>query len=157
MIKTKITKVAGLLVLTAALLIGCGGNSDNQSDSADSQKEEQELTEFEMTHGIGPVKEEITINEIDPELAKEGMQIFDMKCGACHKLDERYVGPPLGGVINARTPTYVMNMILNPEGMLEKHPVAKSVGSQYPTRMTNQQLTQEKARAVVEYLAQQSQ
>ncbi len=154
---TTITKVAGLLVLTAALLIGCGGSSDNQSENADSQKKEQELTEFEMTNGIGPVKEEITIDEIDPELAKEGMRVFDMKCGACHKLDSRYVGPPLGGIMNARTPAYVMNMILNPEEMLAKHPVAKSVGSQYPTRMTNQQLTREKARAVVEYLAQESQ
>ncbi len=154
---TTITKVAGLLVLAAVLLIGCGGSSDNQTENADSQKEEQELTEFEMTNGIGPVKEEVTIDEIDPELAKEGMRVFDMKCGACHKLDSRYVGPPLGGILNARTPAYVMNMILNPEEMLEKHPVAKSIGSEYPTRMTNQQLTREKARAVVEYLAQESQ
>lgn len=154
---TPISKIAGLIVLTAVLLISCGQRSDNENNRSSTEEEEQELTEFEMTHGIGPVKEEITIDEIDPELAREGKRIFEMKCGACHKLDKRYVGPPLGGIINARTPTYVMNMILNPDGMLEKHPVAQSVRSQYPTRMTNQHLTREKARAVVEYLAQQSQ
>lgn len=150
--------VLGLIFLASALIISCSGessNNNNNSNSAENENE-SELTDFEMENGIGPVKEEITIGEIDPELAKEGMRIFDMKCGACHKLDERYVGPPLGGVLNARTPTYVMNMILNPEEMLKKHPVAKSIGSQYPTRMTNQQLTREKARAVVEYLAQES-
>ncbi len=155
--KSTITKVAGLLMLTAVLLIGCGGNSDNNSENDNAQKKEQELTEFEITHGIGPVKEEITIGEIDAELAKEGMRVFDMKCGACHKLDKRYVGPPLGGIMNARSPAYVMNMILNPDEMLKKHPVAKSLVTEYPTRMTNQQLTREKARAVVEYLAQESQ
>ncbi|PAU93283.1 cytochrome C [Aliifodinibius salipaludis] len=157
MMNTQILKIAGLIVITVTLLIGCGESSDSEKDSTDSQEEKQELTDFEMRNGIGPVDEEITIDEIDPELAKEGMRIFDMKCGACHKLDSRYVGPPLGGVMNARTPAYVMNMILNPEEMLAKHPVAKSIGSEYPTRMTNQQLTREKARAVVEYLAQESQ
>jgi mono/diheme cytochrome c family protein len=157
MMNSQISKIAGLIILTGALLIGCGESSDNEKSNAGSQEEKQELTEFEIRNGIGPVDEEITINEIDPELAKEGMRVFDMKCGACHKLDTRYVGPPLGGIMNARTPAYVMNMILNPEEMLAKHPVAKSVGSEYPTRMTNQQLTREKARAVVEYLAQESQ
>lgn len=154
---TQISKIAGLLALTVALFIGCGQSSDKERDTSDSEKEKQELTEFEIEHGIGPVDEEITIDEIDPELAKEGMRVFDMKCGACHKMDERYVGPPLGGIMNARSPAYVMNMILNPEEMLEKHPVAKSLDAEYPTRMTNQQLTREKARAVVEYLAQESQ
>ncbi len=147
----------GLMLLVMILTVGCGGESSNSNKDATSSDNESELTEFEMTNGIGPVDEEITIEEIDPELAKEGMQVFDMKCGACHKMDESYVGPPLGGIMNARTPAYVMNMILNPEEMLEKHPVAKSVGSEYPTRMTDQQLTREKARAVVEYLAQESQ
>lgn len=151
-------QTAGFMVLALALIAGCGGGgTDGQSQPNDNESNnESSLTDFEMTNGIGPVNEEITIDEIDPELAKEGMRIFDMKCGACHKMDQRYVGPPLGGIMNARTPAYVMNLILNTDEMLEKHPLAKSVASQYPTRMTNQQLTREKARAVVEYLVQES-
>lgn len=152
-----ISKITGLIILSLMLFSACGSGGESDKNESSAQNEEQELTEFEMTNGIGPVTEEITIDEINPELAKEGMRIFDMKCGACHKLDERYVGPPLGGILNARTPAYVMNLVLNTDEMLAKHPVAKSVSSEYPTRMTNQQLTREKARAVVEYLAQKSQ
>lgn len=33
-------------------------------------------------------------------------------------MDERYVGPPLGDILERREPAYVMNMILSPEKML---------------------------------------
>lgn len=151
-----LSKITALIAITMLLLAGCGGEANKEEDESSAQEQEQELTEFEIEHGIGPVDEEITIDEIDPELAKEGMRVFDMKCGACHKMDERYVGPPLGGIMNARSPAYVMNMILNPEEMLEKHPVAKSLATEYPTSMTDQQLSREQARAVAEYLAQES-
>ncbi|MDZ7657738.1 cytochrome c [Fodinibius sp.] len=154
---SQITKLSGLIILTMLLFAACGGSGEKNESEASAEKEEQKLTDFEMEHGIGPVDEEIEIGEIDPELAKEGMRVFDMKCGACHKLDSRYVGPPLGGIMNVRSPAYVMNLILNTDEMRAKHPVAKSVTTEYPTRMTNQQLTREKARAVVEYLAQESQ
>lgn len=153
----QISKIAGLITLSLVLLIGCTQSEETESANSESGEQEQELTEFEMENGIGPVDEEITIEEIDEDLAKKGLEVFDMKCGACHKMDQRYVGPPLGGVMNARTPAYVMNMILNPEEMLKKHPIAKSLAAQYPTKMTNQQLSRDQARAVVEYLAQESQ
>lgn len=153
----QIPKIVAFLTIAFVLLIGCSQNGETENDVSENEEQEQELTEFEMEHGIGPVDEEITIKEIDEELAQKGMEVFDMKCGACHKMDERYVGPPLGGVMNARTPAYVMNMILNPEEMLEKHPIAKSLATEYPTAMTDQQLSREQARAVVEYLALESQ
>ncbi|MDZ7716783.1 MAG: cytochrome c [Balneolaceae bacterium] len=153
--KNIIKQITGIAIVLSLILAGCSGSDTDNANSKSANK--SKISDFEMTHGIGPVTEEITIEEIDSELAKEGMRIFDMKCGACHKLDKRYVGPPLGGVMNARSPAYVMNLILNTEEMLEKHPLAKSLDAEYPTRMTNQQLTREKARAVVEYLAQESQ
>jgi len=45
------------------------------------------------------------------EMAEEGKTLFDAKCAACHKMDERYVGPALGGVTERRSPAYLMNMI----------------------------------------------
>lgn len=141
------------MMLMAALLVGCGESSDNQAENSDSQEKEQKLSEFEMEHGIGPVDEKITIGEIDAELAKEGMRIFDMKCSSCHKMEGRYVGPPLGGITEVRTPAYIMNMILNPEEMIEKHPIPKALYEEYLTRMTYQNVSREEARAIVEYLA----
>lgn len=155
----QISKVAGVLALAAALIAGCGQRSETETanETAEDTKQEQELTDFEMLNGVGPVDEEITIEEVDKEMAQEGMKLFDMKCGACHKMDSRYVGPPLGSVMNTRTPAFVMNMILNPEEMLQKHPIAQALQAEYITPMPDQQLSREDARAVVEYLVQESQ
>ena len=62
------------------------------------------------------------------------------------------VGPSLGGVTARRTPEYIMNMILNPEGMIQQHPEAKKMLAQFLTPMPNQHLTEDEARAVLEYL-----
>jgi cytochrome c len=93
---------------------------------------------------------------VDKSMAKNGHEVFEEKCSACHKMDERYVGPALGGVIGRRSPTFVMNMALNPQGMMEKHPVTKKLLAEYLTAMPNQNLTRDEARQVVEYLRTQS-
>lgn len=143
----------GLAVLALALIVGCSTESPEKNNASNSNDNENGLTDFEMKNGIGPVTEEITIEEIDQQMAEKGAKIFETKCSACHKMDQRYVGPPLSGITNARTPAYLMNMILNPEGMIKKHPIAKSLMQEYLTPMSNQNLTHEEARAVVEYLA----
>jgi cytochrome c1 len=70
----------------------------------------------------------------------------------CHKMDTLYVGPALGEVTARRTPAYIMNMILNPQEMVERHPIAKQLLAERMTFMANQNLTVDEARAVVEYL-----
>ncbi len=111
----------------------------------------EELTEEEMEKGIGPV-DEVELGPVDRQLAAEGEQIFISLCASCHRLDERYVGPPLGDVLERRTPEYVMNMVLNPEEMIERHPVVRQLLAQYYVRMPNQGLSRDEARAVLEYL-----
>ncbi|RMD99434.1 MAG: cytochrome c [Calditrichaeota bacterium] len=110
------------------------------------------LSEFELKNGIGPIKKELKVGPIDEALAQKGRQYFKMKCTGCHKLGQRYVGPPLRGVVSFRTPTYIMNMILNPHEMVQKHPVAKGLLAQYLTVMSPQGVTPEMARAILEYL-----
>ena len=51
-----------------------------------------------------------------------------------------------------RSPTFVMNMALNPQGMVEKHPVTRKLLAEFFTPMPNQNITPEQARQVVEYL-----
>jgi mono/diheme cytochrome c family protein len=63
--------------------------------------------------GVGPIKE-VKLGPVDPAMAKAGAAVFEQKCSACHKFDERYVGPALKGVTQRRTPEYIMNMILDP-------------------------------------------
>jgi cytochrome c len=152
----KYTNLIIAAIFTSAFLIaGCGGDgSKTNQNQAQQQETEDGLTPFEQEHGIGPIDEEIVINEIDMEMARRGAEIFEMKCSSCHKLNERYIGPPMGDILEKRSPTYVMNMILNPNGMVEEHPEAKEVLIEYNmSPMPNQGLTEEEARAIVEYFA----
>ncbi|MDZ7805570.1 MAG: cytochrome c [Gracilimonas sp.] len=154
----KLTRIMIAVSLSLAFILsGCGGNGDggNQQQTEAKQQNESGLSAFEQEHGIGPVTETISLgDEIDMELAQKGKEIFDIKCTACHKLNERYIGPALNDVLERRSPTYVMNMILNPDGMVKNHPEAKKMLLEYNmSPMPNQGLTQEEARAIVEFIA----
>lgn len=136
------------------IMIGCGGDeSSGQQDKKMPQEDASGLTAFEEEHGIGPVSEVIVINEVDKELAQKGAELFELKCSACHKVNERYIGPAMNDVLDRRSPTYVMNMILNPDGMTKNHPEAKKLLQEYMSPMPNQGLSQEEARAIVEFFA----
>jgi cytochrome c2 len=141
--------------------IGCGSASTESASAnagaAPASAPAEGLTPFQTEHGIGPVTDPIVLTQaVDKSMAKNGHEVFEEKCSACHKMDERYVGPALGGVIGRRSPTFVMNMALNPQGMMEKHPVTKKLLAEYLTAMPNQNLTRDEARQVVEYLRTQS-
>ena len=79
---------------------------------------------------------------------------FGGTCSACHKLDQRYVGPALTGVTKRRTPEWIMNMILNPQEMTQKDPIAKDLLATHFTQMSFQNVTQEEARAILEFFRQ---
>ena len=140
------------LIASLLLAAGGGGKSEAPAPPAAAAPTASGLTPFQEQHGIGPVTEELVLGPVDHELAEDGKELFDSKCAACHKMDEKYVGPPLGEVTIKRSPTYLMNMILNPDGMYAKHPSARALLAEYMTQMPNLGLTQEQARQVVEYL-----
>jgi cytochrome c1 len=138
--------------LSLTALTGCGNDQTAPSTTnAQTVATEGTLSPEQLTNGVGPITE-VTLGELDAALAAKGDEVFTTKCSACHKLDQRYVGPELGTVLSRRTPAYIMNMMLNPEGMLKEHPAAKELLAQFMTQMPNQHLTQDDARAVLEYL-----
>ncbi len=144
--------IAVMSLLIALIMSGCGGDGNKQPEA--KKKNESGLSAFELEHGIGPVSETISLgSEVDMELAQKGKEIFELKCSACHKVNERYIGPAVGDVLEQRSPTYVMNMILNPDGMTKNHPEAKKLLQEYMSPMPNQGLSQEEARAIVEFFA----
>lgn len=139
----------------AVALAGCGGNKDAGSAppaAAPAAGSAGGLSPFEVDNGIGPVKEPVVLGALDQAQVAAGKTTFEGKCTACHKMGEKYVGPALGEVTTRRTPAFIMNMILNPQEMVERHPVAKQLLAEHMTFMANQGLTVEEARAVVEYL-----
>jgi mono/diheme cytochrome c family protein len=148
------------LVAVAAIgLAACGGDSGAGEDrvGADERRAVPAADASptgdaaELAREIGPVRE-VELAPVRADLAATGEKVFTSKCSACHKLDERYVGPPLGDVTERRSPVFVMNMMLNPEGMVRDHPEVKALLAQYYTPMPNQSLTRDEARAVLEYL-----
>lgn len=105
----------------------------------------------EIDKGVGPFKEVKMTDSIDSKLAGAGKKAFTNKCSACHKIEERYVGPMLKGITKRRTPEWVMNMIINPSEMLEKNDAAKELLAEYMTPMTFQNVSEDDVRAIYEY------
>lgn len=145
-------------LLLAAMAMACGGGEgakegadDAPAATSSSSATAAGLSADELKYGIGPIRDLDLDDDLDDDLIERGAEIFRTKCSACHKLDERYVGPPLGGVTERREPEYVMNMILNTDEMVARHPEVKALLAQYYTPMPDQQLTEEDARAVLEY------
>lgn len=133
-------KVMPLIVLAAlAALVVCAQGHDPAPQAATADK------------GIGPVKE-LKLGPVDDKLAARGKGLFDSRCATCHGLDKALAGPALGNVLKTRTPEYVMNMILNTAEMEAKDPTVKKLAGQFGMPMPAPGLSQDEARAVVEYL-----
>ncbi len=149
-------KRSAVMALSALLLVtlaACGEGDTGTTDRApETEAGETGLTPFEEEHGIGPFTDEIVLaDEVDEEMARMGQEVYEFNCEACHMLDESFVGPALGDVLDRRSPTWIANMIMNPEEMTQRHPVARELLQQYPMVMPYQNISEEQARAMVEY------
>ena len=159
-----------LSVLAVTALVSCNGGSGNgQNNTSDSATTSNTTTEAPAAtpaaptgganvdlsnKGIGPVK---TVNPPlaatpDQALAEKGKELFKINCTACHKPTKKFIGPAPKGILERRAPEWVLNMILNPEGMIAEDPIAKQLLAEANgAPMANQHLTEEQARAILEY------
>jgi mono/diheme cytochrome c family protein len=110
----------------------------------------QEGAEEELPKGVGPI-ESIELGPIDEQLVAAGQETYDLLCSACHKIESRYIGPALLGVTERRAPEWIMNMILAPDVMIQEDETAFALYAEYLSPMANQGLTEEQARAILEY------
>ncbi|KAB2879285.1 c-type cytochrome [bacterium] len=152
----KLLKASLILFALSAMLWACGDSGEKVKATPTKPAKAANpngLTDFEMEHGIGPIKEVLKLSEtIDVALAKKGEKTFELKCFQCHRVDSKLVGPQLHDVTKRRKPEYIVNMMLNPEGMIQKHPEAKKLFAQFLTPMANQNLTKDEAMSILEYL-----
>ena len=143
-----------VLACVIALAYSCGseGKKEGKTSTPVEVKKEVVADADPMKDlGIGPVKS-ITLGEIDEAMVAEGKEVFKLKCSACHKISKRVVGPALANITKRRSPEWIMNMILNPEEMVAKNPIAKKLLAEYLAPMANQSLTEKEARLILEYL-----
>ena len=156
-----------LAAIAIVTLISCGGKEEKKKEGiqigqkspvTETPKEEPAATEkassmIDLTNkGVGPIKSLELPAEIDQAMAAKGMEVYKTKCMACHKPDKKFIGPAPKGILERRTPEWIMNMILDPEDMIKKDPIAKALLMEFNgSPMANQNLTEEEARQVLEY------
>jgi cytochrome c2 len=103
--------------------------------------------------GIGRFSDVKLTHPLDDGMVAKGQAIAESKCAACHKMtDEKLVGPGWKGVTDRRAPEWIMNFITNTQVMLDKDLVAQSEVVTCIVRMPNQDLTDEQARQVLEFM-----
>lgn len=148
-----------IVFCTAALLLSfCGGPtaSTNEDETKSTPKsmvpDTPETVDPLANKGIGPVSEVSLTDAIDEAMAEEGKKVYETMCTACHKVDQKFIGPSPKGILERRSPEWIMNMILNPEQMVKEDPVARQLLIEYNMApMANQNLTEDQARKILEY------
>jgi len=148
------------IVAIAALMTSCSGEKPKtevkekapvKTEVKEEAKVEAKADDFMNDKGVGPVTS-LELGELDTALAGKGKVAYKSNgCTACHKISKRFVGPALKGVTKRRSPEWIMNMILDPEGMVENNEAARKLLAEYSAPMANQNVSEEDARAILEY------
>lgn len=140
------------ILIASVLLAACA--PDKPSVSA-PEKNDPVSEVADPTKGIGQVKKVTLENPLDQERIKRGFAIYEMKCQACHRLDDqRVVGPGWKNVTKNRKPEWIMNMIINVDVMLEQDEEAQKLLELCLTRMPNQNVSVGDARDILEFMRQ---
>lgn len=144
-----------LVMLSLLFATACGGGGKSRIEQIKEQSAivpADPYDSWETNKGIGPIKSVSLSPDVDQSLASKGQEIYESKCTACHKPDKRFIGPAPKDILSRRTPEWTLNMILNPDEMTQKDPIAKKLLMEFNgSPMANQNLTEEEARAVLEY------
>jgi mono/diheme cytochrome c family protein len=150
------------LVALSALVISCGEKKEEKKEGFEMNRAKKEVKAETSTEGVpvdldnkgvGPITSVTFDDTVNADMAAAGKEKFQAICTACHMAEQRMIGPALKGVYERRSPEWVMNMIINPDKMLKEDPIAKALLKEYNNAiMLNQNLNEEEARNIAEYL-----
>ena len=127
-----------VLIILLFVIIGCQNNSE-KIDSLSNK-------------GVGPITSVILEDKVNISMANSGEKLFNQLCTSCHMINEDYIGPAMSGILDRRSPEWIMNMILNPIQMLKEDPIAIELLEKYDFEyMYNQNLFEEEVREILEY------
>ncbi len=154
-------KILAILAI-GGLMISCGEKKEEKKGGFEMNRAKKEVKSEAAAEGVpvdldnkgvGPITSVEFGETVDADLAAKGEKTFSTICIACHMAEQRMIGPALKGVYERRSPEWVMNMIMNPDRMLKEDPIAQALLKEYNNAiMLNQNLSEEDARAVAEYL-----
>ena len=151
----KLAVILSLMIFIAA----CGDNNDTKSTSESDQFDSTAIAKpgenpsYDPHRGEGKFKKVDLAANLNAAMAANGEKVSSVKCSGCHKLtDEKLVGPGWKGVTSRHSPEWIMNFITNTDAMLDKDPKAQAQLEICLVRMPNQNLTDEDARALLEFM-----
>ena len=143
-----------LLLLAAFVLYACGQKTENTSDNSVAE-EKPAISDYDPQRGEGKFDKVEISEKLDIKMAESGKQVFDLKCSSCHKLtDEKLVGPGWKGVSTKHKPEWIMNFITSPDAMIDKDPQLQAQLELCLVRMPNQNLSDDDARNILEFMRQ---
>lgn len=156
------TKAVAILAFAVPFFFAsCGGGTETpaqaeQSEVSTPSADESSDEDYDATAGLGKYNaENMAVTGLDVAMAGKGKSIADTKCMSCHKMtDEKLVGPGWKGVTERRTLHWLMNFITAPDEMIDKDPALQSQLEECLVRMPNQNLGDDNARSIVEYMRQ---
>jgi cytochrome c2 len=151
-----------IIICSLALFFAaCGGSGNN--DNADTTEPaatedtqpttESENPSYDPNRGEGKFHDVELSDKLDADMAAKGQKIAELKCESCHKMtDERLVGPGWKGVTTRHQPEWIMNFMTNTDEMIDKDPKAQAMLEICMVRMPNQNLTDDEAREILEFM-----
>jgi len=139
------------------MIAACNNSAEEKKEAvADSEKKEEAASgnpTYDPKRGEGKFTKVEVSATLDAAKADAGDKVFTSKCSACHKLtDEKLVGPGWKGVTSRHAAEWIMNFSTNPDEMLNKDPKAQAMLEICLVRMPNQNLSDDDARNVYEFM-----
>ena len=150
----KLLYVATLVILLAS----CGGSGNSKDSSATAAQPDQKATaqgnpSYDANRGEGKFTKVDVSTTLDVPKSTAGEKVYAVKCSSCHKLtEEKLVGPGWKGVTSRHAVEWIMNFATNPDAMLDKDPKAQAMLEICLVRMPNQNLSDDDARNVYEFM-----
>lgn len=142
-----------VLWVVSILVYACSQGGKQPSETGTTETTTKQPADYDPKRGLGKYDHIELDEKLDAQLAKEGKTIADLKCASCHKYtDERLVGPGWAGVTKKHQPAWIMNFITNPDPMIDKDPELQAQLEICLVRMPNQNLTDEDARKILEFM-----
>jgi cytochrome c551/c552 len=152
------------LAFSSAIFFGCNGSGNKENTTTepdttattaatDTGTTANGNPSYDPNRGEGKFHDVKLSDKLDAHEAAEGEKIYSLKCSSCHKLtDERLVGPGWKGVTTRHKPEWIMNFVTNTDDMIDKDPKAQAMLEICMVRMPNQNLTDDQAREILEFM-----
>ena len=151
-------KKAFIVAIIIALLSSCSDKPGAKKEDAPINKTESTTSSggnpsYDPNRGIGKFSEVTIEPMLNQAMATSGEKSYGVKCASCHKLtEEKLVGPGWKGVTNKFSAPWILNFMTNTDEMLNKDPKAQAQLEICLVRMPNQNLSDEEARSLYEFM-----